>query len=117
MRTKQPTPDYQDSERFPANHAFADDEANSHPVVMEGSGNFVLTTTPQTLIDLEETALNRKMLGLRGWEYLTVGLVVVVVTGIGGAVAIVCKDCRGLFERRSEKDKRQNQNVVIEDTC
>ena len=58
-------------------------------------------------IDLGETGLDRKLLGLPGWEYLTVGLVVVGVTGIGGTVAIVFKKCGGLFGRRAKNDNDQ----------
>ncbi|XP_052699994.1 uncharacterized protein LOC128177346 isoform X1 [Crassostrea angulata] len=67
--------------------------------------------TPISL-DVEETGLDRKLLGLPGWEYLTVGMVVVVAAVIGGSVAIVCKKCGGLFGRRSEKGSAVNLDEV-----
>ncbi|XP_052699996.1 uncharacterized protein LOC128177347 isoform X1 [Crassostrea angulata] len=65
------------------------------------------STTPQIDLQetgLEKTGLDRKLLGLPGWEYITVGMVVVVAAVIGGSVAIVCKRCGGLFGKGSEKD-------------
>ena len=52
--------------------------------------------------------MDRKLLGLPGWGYLTVGLVVVGVTRKGGTVAIVCKKCGGLFKRRAKNDNDQS---------
>ncbi|XP_022334546.2 uncharacterized protein LOC111131357 [Crassostrea virginica] len=83
------------------------DETHFDPFEMEGGQPCTSSTSPLPQIDLGETGLERKLLGLPGWEYLTVGLVVVAVTGIGGAVAIVFKKCGGLFGRRAKKDNDQ----------
>ena len=75
---------------------------------MEGGIPCTSSTSPLPLtqpIDLGETDLDRKLLGLPGWEYPTVGLV--VVTGIGGTVATVCKKCGGMFRRRAKNDNDQ----------
>lgn len=71
--------------------------------VMEASGGGAIPPTP-VVLDLQPTGLDRKLLGLPGWEYLIVGLVLFFATFIGGSVAIGCKNCIGVFGRRSDKD-------------
>jgi hypothetical protein len=61
------------------------------PFDMEGGGPGPSTTTE--MIDLGESGLNQKVLGLPGWEYLMVTLVMLLAIGVGGSVAIVCKKC------------------------
>nr|XP_011429973.2 uncharacterized protein LOC105330095 [Crassostrea gigas] len=80
-----------------------ENEEELGPFEMEGVS---ISTTPRTpiIFDIEENGLDQKLLGLPGWEYLTVSLVVVVATVIGGSVAIVCKKCGGFFGKGSEKD-------------
>ncbi|XP_062620328.1 uncharacterized protein LOC134281910 isoform X2 [Saccostrea cucullata] len=74
------------------------DNNNEIPILfqMEGVGG---SSTPPLItqpIELEESGLDKKVLGLPGWEYVMVSLVVVAAVGVGGSVAIVCKKCCGL---------------------
>lgn len=83
-----------------------ENDDNLDPFEMEGEGGGGQSTTTISIVfDLEESGLDRKLLGLPGWEYLTVTMVVIVATVIGGSVAIVCKKCgAGLFGRGSKKE-------------
>jgi hypothetical protein len=76
------------------------------PFDMEGGGPG--TTTDVISIDLGESGLSRRVLGLPGWGYVMVTLVVLLAVGVGGSVAIVCKKFSGLFGRRGDKDKSSN---------
>lgn len=84
-------------------HALIENEEEWGPFEMGKGQGVGFGHTPISL-DVEETGLDRKLLGLPGWEYLTVGMVVVVAAVIGGSVAIVCKKCGGFFGKGSEKD-------------
>ncbi|XP_062609692.1 uncharacterized protein LOC134281891 isoform X2 [Saccostrea cucullata] len=66
-----------------------------------------LSTPPFLPIELEESELDKKLLGLPGWEYVMVSLVVVAAVGVGGSVAIVCKKCCGLAGRKAN-NKAEN---------
>ncbi|XP_056023121.1 uncharacterized protein LOC125650025 isoform X2 [Ostrea edulis] len=90
----------------PFHFAVQQEDVGLDPFDMEGKVQ-LSSTTPliPAVIDLGESGLNRKVLGLPGWEYLTVTLVVVLAVGVGGSVAIVCKKCGGLLGRRGDKDQ------------
>ena len=66
----------------------------------------LMSTVPPIVLSQED--VDRKLLGIPWYEYLTVGLVVVFAAGTGGGVAILCQKCGGMFGRR-QSNKKENQ--------